>query len=185
MAGRALAGGAARRLRGRRAGASRIRSRFRARARRDGLAGPDLAQEVRRHGTRSRPTAGLHGGNEPRRGAPRGGSDPGGVMDDLRLARAATALSAGTPTRRCHLRHGYSEPNSGSDLASLRTRAERDGDGWIINGEKIWTTTYWGDYMWLAARTDPYREAAPRRHQCVPGEDGCAGYHAQADPHHV
>jgi alkylation response protein AidB-like acyl-CoA dehydrogenase len=49
----------------------------------------------------------------------------------------------------------YSEPNSGSDLASLRTRAERDGDGWIINGEKIWTTTYWGDYMWLAARTDP------------------------------
>jgi alkylation response protein AidB-like acyl-CoA dehydrogenase len=49
----------------------------------------------------------------------------------------------------------YSEPNSGSDLVSLRTRAERDGDGWIINGEKIWTTTYWGDYMWLAARTDP------------------------------
>jgi alkylation response protein AidB-like acyl-CoA dehydrogenase len=49
----------------------------------------------------------------------------------------------------------YSEPNSGSDLASLRTRAQRDGDGWVINGEKIWTTTYWGDYMWLAARTDP------------------------------
>jgi alkylation response protein AidB-like acyl-CoA dehydrogenase len=49
----------------------------------------------------------------------------------------------------------YSEPDSGSDLASLRTRAERDGDGWVINGEKIWTTTYWGDYMWLAARTDP------------------------------
>jgi alkylation response protein AidB-like acyl-CoA dehydrogenase len=48
----------------------------------------------------------------------------------------------------------YSEPDSGSDLASLRTRAERDGDGWVINGEKIWTTTYWGDYMWLAARTD-------------------------------
>lgn len=49
----------------------------------------------------------------------------------------------------------YSEPNSGSDLASLRTRAECNGDGWVINGEKIWTTTYWGDYMWLAARTDP------------------------------
>jgi alkylation response protein AidB-like acyl-CoA dehydrogenase len=48
----------------------------------------------------------------------------------------------------------YSEPDSGSDLASLRARAERDGDGWVINGEKIWTTTYWGDYMWLAARTD-------------------------------
>ena len=50
---------------------------------------------------------------------------------------------------------GYSEPGSGSDLASLRTKAVRDGDGWVINGQKIWTTTYWGDYMWLAARTDP------------------------------
>jgi len=49
----------------------------------------------------------------------------------------------------------YSEPNSGSDLASLRTKAVLDGDQWVINGEKIWTTTYWGDYMWLAARTDP------------------------------
>src|SRR5882757_8640294 len=49
----------------------------------------------------------------------------------------------------------YSEPNSGSDLTSLRTKAVQDGDDWVINGEKIWTTTYWGDYMWLAARTDP------------------------------
>jgi alkylation response protein AidB-like acyl-CoA dehydrogenase len=49
----------------------------------------------------------------------------------------------------------YSEPNSGSDLASLRTKAVREGDEWVINGQKIWTTTYWGDYMWLAARTDP------------------------------
>lgn len=49
----------------------------------------------------------------------------------------------------------YSEPDSGSDLASMRTTAVRDGDEWIINGQKIWTTTYWGDYMWLAARTDP------------------------------
>ena len=54
---------------------------------------------------------------------------------------------------------GYSEPDAGSDLASMRTRAERirdeRGDGWLINGQKIWTTTYWGEYMLLAARTNP------------------------------
>ncbi|WP_322516799.1 acyl-CoA dehydrogenase [Rhodopseudomonas palustris] len=50
---------------------------------------------------------------------------------------------------------GYSEPQAGSDLASLKTRAVRDGDGYVINGQKIWTTTYWGEYMLLATRTDP------------------------------
>ena len=54
---------------------------------------------------------------------------------------------------------GYSEPNAGSDLASLKTSALRDGDGWVINGQKIWTTTWWGKYMFLAARTN--REAKP------------------------
>jgi len=49
---------------------------------------------------------------------------------------------------------GYSEPESGSDLASLRTMAVRDGDSWVINGQKIWTTTWWGKYMFLAARTN-------------------------------
>ncbi|MFM9924558.1 acyl-CoA dehydrogenase [Variovorax sp. H27-G14] len=50
---------------------------------------------------------------------------------------------------------GYSEPDAGSDLASMRTRAVRDGDHYVIDGQKIWTTTYWGDYMLLAARTNP------------------------------
>ena len=50
---------------------------------------------------------------------------------------------------------GYSEPQAGSDLAALRTSAVRDGENWVINGQKIWTTTWWGKYMFLAARTDP------------------------------
>ena len=54
---------------------------------------------------------------------------------------------------------GYSEPEAGSDLAALRTRAVCDGDHWVISGQKIWTTTWWGEYMFLAARTDP--EAKP------------------------
>jgi alkylation response protein AidB-like acyl-CoA dehydrogenase len=49
---------------------------------------------------------------------------------------------------------GYSEPQAGSDLAALRTSAVCDGDHWVINGQKIWTTTWWGKYMFLAARTD-------------------------------
>ena len=51
---------------------------------------------------------------------------------------------------------GYSEPGSGSDLASLKTTAVLDGDEWVINGTKIWTTMAEdANYMWLAARTDP------------------------------
>jgi 3-oxocholest-4-en-26-oyl-CoA dehydrogenase alpha subunit len=51
---------------------------------------------------------------------------------------------------------GYTEPASGTDLASLQTRAVRDGDHYIINGQKVFTSlAHHCDYIWLAARTDP------------------------------
>jgi len=59
-----------------------------------------------------------------------------------------------------HFSIGYSEPEAGTDLAALRTRAVRDGDGYVINGQKMWTSLIqYADYVWLACRTDP---GAPR-----------------------
>jgi alkylation response protein AidB-like acyl-CoA dehydrogenase len=55
-----------------------------------------------------------------------------------------------------HFAVGYTEPQSGTDLASLQTKAVRDGDDWVITGQKIYTSLAgYADYIWLAARTDP------------------------------
>jgi 3-oxo-4-pregnene-20-carboxyl-CoA dehydrogenase beta subunit len=55
-----------------------------------------------------------------------------------------------------HFAIGYSEPDAGTDLASLRTTARREGDHYVVNGQKLWTTGgHDADYVWLAVRTDP------------------------------
>ncbi|QNP68540.1 acyl-CoA dehydrogenase family protein [Streptomyces roseirectus] len=57
---------------------------------------------------------------------------------------------------------GYSEPGAGTDLAALTTRAVRDGDEYVVNGQKIWTTNGdTADWIWLATRTDP--DAPPHK----------------------
>jgi alkylation response protein AidB-like acyl-CoA dehydrogenase len=77
-----------------------------------------------------------------------------------------TIMRFGTPEQRAfylpkiaageiHFSIGYSEPDAGTDLASLRTRAVRDGDEYLINGQKMWTSLIQhADYVWLACRTD-------------------------------
>src|SRR6266516_5689349 len=51
---------------------------------------------------------------------------------------------------------GYSEPDAGSDAASMRLKATRDGDGWRLNGQKTWTTSaHFAEWYWVGARTDP------------------------------
>ncbi len=75
---------------------------------------------------------------------------------DEQKARYLPRIAAG----EIHFSIGYSEPEAGTDLAALRTRAVRDGDSYVINGQKMWTSLIrYADYVWLACRTDP---EAPR-----------------------
>lgn len=71
---------------------------------------------------------------------------------DEQKAEFLPRILAGT----VHFAIGYSEPEAGTDLASLRTSAVRDGDGYVVNGQKIFTTGgHDADFVWLAVRTDP------------------------------
>jgi 3-oxocholest-4-en-26-oyl-CoA dehydrogenase alpha subunit len=121
-------------------------------------------------------------------GWPREHGGRGGTMldqliftDEAAIARAPvpfltintvgpTIMRFGTPAQKScylpriaageiHFSIGYSEPEAGTDLASLRTTAVRDGDDYVIDGQKMWTSLIqYADYVWLACRTDPSAE---------------------------
>ena len=108
---------------------------------------------------------------------------------------APTILAAGTDEQKarylpkilngeefwCQL---FSEPDAGSDLAALATRAVRDGDEYVVNGSKIWTSGgHLAKFGILIARTDPDVSQAPR-HLVLHLPDGPAGHHAQPDRRH-
>jgi len=81
-----------------------------------------------------------------------------------------TIMRFGTPEQKAfflpriaageiHFSIGYSEPEAGTDLAALRTTAVRDGEEYVIDGQKMWTSLIqYADYVWLACRTDPLAE---------------------------
>ncbi len=90
-------------------------------------------------------------------------------------AIGATIMRAGRPEQKdrflppllrgeLNIAVGYTEPGAGTDLASLKTRAVRDGDHNVINGQKVFTSlAHFCDYIWLAARTDP----AAKKHKGI------------------
>jgi alkylation response protein AidB-like acyl-CoA dehydrogenase len=98
-----------------------------------------------------------------RAGVPTGG--PNDVFGIQMLGN--TLLNWGTPEQKAHYLprilsgedtwcQGYSEPNAGSDLAGLACKAQLDGDQWIINGQKIWTSAgHLADHIFVLGRTDP------------------------------
>ena len=87
-----------------------------------------------------------------------GGNRTGRYGEDVYLEVPLGTVAKDAETGEIHFAIGYSEPDAGSDLATLKTAAKVEPDGFVVNGNKLWTSgVEAADFVWLAARTDPER----------------------------
>jgi alkylation response protein AidB-like acyl-CoA dehydrogenase len=149
--------------------------------------GPDDAFARKREWERSKAEAGFAGIEWPEAYGGRGGTASTAAVYDEEMVRAnapstvntlglaylaPTVMAIGTEQQKRDIIRpmllcetiwcqGFSEPGAGSDLAALRTRAEPQGDGWLLNGQKTWTSNAkYGDKLFTLARTRPYDETS-------------------------
>ena len=125
---------------------------------RDGWLGVGWPKEYGGQGRSAARAVRLLRRGQPRRrpDAPRHAQHRRADAHGLRLRRPEDEFLPSILAGELHFAIGYSEPGAGTDLAALRTRAVRDGDEYVINGQKVFTTGgHDADWVWLACRTDP------------------------------